>query len=430
MNQTPPAAPPKSPAAPLAPPSVWERLVDDLHKRPRRYINGVLMLAIPVLVIVLGVKFWSDRRAQSTGELAIKQGEIWASDTDPKARAARLAELEPELKTDDQRALRLFDLARTYRDIADEATTHDEKVAAYTQLRATCQDLKSKYPKSLWCAMPVRPPTAQGASSLSYAAQLEDLAERQLAWFKDHPFVGTVEPDPNLKATIELEDGRKIVVGKFFSKVAPFHVQNFVELARRGYFEGTAFSKAHQGAKKGADRSRGERPPNIATEAGHPMTKLTPENRDDDDGPADIGYSVREEPNLLAVTRGSVVAVQDFVTGGDSPSRFKIFADEPELAQDTVFAQVTEGLEILDAIVNAPSPEGHPMWTKDLVRIKKVTVEGSVAKPPDRAFPPEPRLPDVPKPESKPASRPESGPESGPESRDTVPQTGPESKPK
>ena len=128
---------------------------------------------------------------------------------------------------------------------------------------------------------------------------------------------------------------------------------------------------------------------------------------------------------MLAVTRGSIVGVQDYATGGDSPARFKVFAEEPEFAQDTVFGQVTEGLEILDAIVNAPAPEGHPQWTKDLVRIKKITVEGSVATPPDRAFPPELRLPEVPKPESKPASRPESA-----ESRDVGPESRSESKPK
>jgi peptidyl-prolyl cis-trans isomerase B (cyclophilin B) len=434
MNQTPPLAPQKPPTAPIAPPSVWERLVDDLHKRPRRYINGVVVLAIPILLIVLGYKFWSDKRADSAGNLATKWQEIWAPENDAKVRAARLGELEPELKTEDQRALRLFDLARTYRDMADAATTNDEKVSAYTQLLSTVQELKSKYPNSLWVKMPVRPPTAPGAVSLSFAGQLEDLAQRQLAWFKDHPYQGTVEPDANLKATIELEDGRKIVVGKFFSKVAPFHVQNWVELARKGYFDGTAFSKVHQSYKKGADRKQGDRPPNIAAEGGHPMTKLTPDGRDDDEGPNDIGYSVREEPNMLAIKRGSIVAVQDYATGGDSPSRFKVFAEEPEMAQDTVFAEVTEGLEVLDAIVNATPPEGHPQWTKDLVRIKKVTVEGSVGSPPDRAFPPELRMPELPKPESA-ESKPESvesrgtGPDTKPD-RDTVPKSGPDTKPK
>ena len=72
------------------------------------------------------------------------------------------------------------------------------------------------------------------------------------------------------------------------------------------------------------------------------MTKVTPEDRDDDDGQSDIGYSVREEPNMLSPTRGSIAAIQDYTTGGDSPSRFKVFADEPDGAQDTVFAQVTD----------------------------------------------------------------------------------------
>jgi cyclophilin family peptidyl-prolyl cis-trans isomerase len=436
MTQPPPAVP-SSPAAPSAhSPSIWDRLLDDLHKRPSRYINGVIFLAIPVLVAVLAFKFWTGKKDEARGTLATSWQEVWAPDVDPKARAARLEELAPQIKDDEQQANRLFDLARTYRDIAEAATTQEEKLSAYEKLLATCQELKSKYPNSLWVKMPVRPQSTPGAPNQSFVGQLEDVAQRDLAWFKQHPFVGTVEPDAGLTATIELEDGRKIVVGKFFSRVAPFHVQNFVELARRGYFDGTAFSKVHPGFKKGATRNRGDRPPTIAAEAGHPMTKVTPEVRDDDDGQADIGYSVREEPNMLSPTRGSIAAIQDYTTGGDSPSRFKVFADEPDGAQDTVFAQVTDtdSLSVIDSIVNAPPPEGHPTWTKDLVRIKRIAVEGSVASPPERPFPPDVKMPEGPKAESKPDSRPESGPdskgaESGPESKGAESAPG-ESRPK
>jgi hypothetical protein len=147
------------------------------------------------------------------------------------------------------------------------------------------------------------------------------------------------------------------------------------------------------------------------------MSKVTPADRTDDDSAKDLGYSVREEPNALPITRGSLVAVVDGTSGGDSPSRFKIYGDEPHYPQDIVFAEVTDGLDVVDALIGMAASDLAPTQPRDLVRIKKVTVEGSVLNPPADPFPPEFKLPEGPKPESGPESRPTSQPESRPESR-------------
>jgi peptidyl-prolyl cis-trans isomerase B (cyclophilin B) len=409
MNQSIPGASPGAPAQPVPHHvSIWDRLLDDLHKRPRRYINGVIMLAVPVLIVVLGIQFWRTHRAGEAGNLATRWLDALASDKPAKERVSMLEELGPELTTDSQRALRLYDLATTYKELADSATTQDEKLAGYEKSLAAATELKSKYPNALWSKMPMRPPTSGSSPTPPMIDQLAETARSQIAWLKQHPYTGVVEPDPGLKVTVELEDGRKFTIGKFFSKAAPFHVQNFVELARRGYFDGTAFSKIAQGYKKGAQPKQGDRPPGISIEGGHPMTKVTPDNREDDDNQAEIGYSVKEEANPLSPTRGAVAAVGDPQSGGDSPSRFKIFGDEPNYGMDTIFAEVTEGLDVVDALINSPTAEGKPSRPRDLVRIKKMTVEGSVLSPPERPFPPEPKLPEAPKPESRPESQPDS----------------------
>lgn len=419
MNQTPPAPPAKNPASPPPSPhaanSIWQRINDDLHKRPKAYLNAILLLSIAALIGVLAFKFWTGRRADAAGTLSTTWFDLWNPDTGPKARAGSLADLEPELTTDAQRAHRLYDLAVTYKEIGDSAESQADKLAAYEKVIGFCNDLKSKYPNSLWAKLPLRPPTTAGGAALSPpASQVEDYAKRQLDWLKAHPFAAAPDPDPNLSVTFELGDGRKFVVGKLFSSVAPYHVQNFVELARSGYFDGTAFSRVSQGYKRGVTPKQGEKPPNIAVEGGHPFTKLTPDDRDDDDSPVDIGYSVPDESStdVLTPRRGSLAAIVDPASGGDSAARFKIYADEPPGSQDTVFGEVTDGMDVIDSIVNAPSPDGKPMWTKDFVSVKKATVSGSVLRPPERQFPPAATMPEPRKPASRPDSRPESGPDS------------------
>jgi cyclophilin family peptidyl-prolyl cis-trans isomerase len=436
MNQTPP--PQRTGQTPANAPvhhSIWERILDDLHKRPGRYLNAVLVLVLVVLAAVLLIKVLRGRHDEAAATLATAWNDAWNPDVPPKARAGIIDGLAPQITDDAGKALRLYDLAVSQRDIAEAADTQAEKLAAYEKVLAYCSELKSKYPNSLWAKLPIRPPTTAGAASLSPIDQAEDYAKHQIEWLKAHPYPGAVEPDPNLSVTFELEDGRKIVVGKLFGRVAPYHVQNFVELARSGYFDGTAFSRVAQGYKRGVTQKPGEHPPNISIEGGHPFTKLTPDNREDDDASVDIGYSVPDEANNLPVKRGSLVAEMDPSSGGDSPSRFKIYADEPPGSQETVFAEVTDGMDVVESIVTPPSPEGHPSWSKDLVRIRKATVQGSVLKPPERPFPPPAILPEPPKPvsrptDSRPESRPESRGESRPGSRDeSRPETQSESRP-
>jgi cyclophilin family peptidyl-prolyl cis-trans isomerase len=388
---------------PSSPPSAAtiDSIFDDARKNPKKYAVRAVTIAVPIVVLVVGFQIWRSHRAETTGALATKWSDLWGSDTTPKARAAALEELSPKISDPGQRAMRLYDLAVTYKELAEQATTQEEKLGYYEKMLATASDLKSSSSNALWARMPTRPPTSASTPTLPAIDQLIDLATRQIAWLKQHPFQTAPEADPGLKVTFELEDGRKIVVGKLFSRSAPYHVQNFVELARRGYYDGTAVSKLGQGYRKGTVAKQGSTPSVIAIEAGHPMTKVTPEDREDDDSAAEIGYSVREEPNPLPIIRGSIVAVQDPQSGGDSPSRFKIYVDEPTYAFETVFAEVTEGLDVIDAITAAPANQTRPTRPSDLVRIKRATVEGSVLAPPERPFPPELTLPD-----SAPTTRP------------------------
>ncbi len=394
--------------------SFWERTVDDIHRRPQYYVKAVTIIAVIAAIPLIGWKIFSAMNASKQDDVALAWQKATDSDVPAKQRAAQLEDLGAQLAGSPADASRLFELATTFKELADDAKTQEEKLANYQKAVDTCSQLESKYPNSFWAKMVTRPANGAQAAGQSLVAQVKENAQRQVDWLKAHPFVGAVQPDKNLKVTFELENGKKFVIGKFWSKVAPYHVKSFVWLARdKKYFEGTAFHAFVKGMKKTDASTMMQQPKttNLGITGGDPMTKATPENRDDDGQQTnDVGYSIREEPNMLPAGRGSVLSVMDYTTGGDSPSRFTIYSDEPTYAQGSVFAEVTEGLEVIDELVSQAEDDLRKDRPKALVKVKSVTVEGDIDFPPAGTdFPP---AGEFKVPESKPVT-PESKPTDG-----------------
>jgi HEAT repeat protein/cyclophilin family peptidyl-prolyl cis-trans isomerase len=106
---------------------------------------------------------------------------------------------------------------------------------------------------------------------------------------------------------------------------APITAQNFMTLARKGYFDGLSFHRVV---------------PNFVVQGGDPRG-------DGDGGP---GYTIRDELNQEPYLRGTVgMALAWRDTGG---SQFFItHAPQPHLdARYTVFGRVVSGMEVVDAI--------------------------------------------------------------------------------
>jgi cyclophilin family peptidyl-prolyl cis-trans isomerase len=106
---------------------------------------------------------------------------------------------------------------------------------------------------------------------------------------------------------------------------APQTVQNFVTLARKGYFNGLQIHRVV---------------PNFVVQDGDPRG----------DGSGGPGYSIRDELNDRPYLRGTVgMALSGPDTGG---SQFFItHSPQPHLdAKYTVFGQVVQGMEIVDAL--------------------------------------------------------------------------------
>jgi cyclophilin family peptidyl-prolyl cis-trans isomerase len=118
---------------------------------------------------------------------------------------------------------------------------------------------------------------------------------------------------------------------------APQTVQNFITLARRGYFNGLQIHRVV---------------PNFVVQDGDPRG----------DGSGGPGYSIRDELNDRPCLRGTVgMALSGPDTGG---SQFFItLSPQPHLdAKYTVFGQVVQGMDVVDGLRQLDTIERIRIW--------------------------------------------------------------------
>jgi peptidyl-prolyl cis-trans isomerase B (cyclophilin B) len=135
------------------------------------------------------------------------------------------------------------------------------------------------------------------------------------------------------KAIIETKLGN--IELNFFPDVAPIHVNNFIELAKKGFYDTTTFHRVI---------------PGFMIQGGDPNTKSPDRSKH---GMGDPGYKVKAEFNAKQHKRGilSMARAQDPNSAG---SQFFIcVADALFLdRQYTVFGEVVSGMDVADKIVN------------------------------------------------------------------------------
>jgi peptidyl-prolyl cis-trans isomerase B (cyclophilin B) len=139
------------------------------------------------------------------------------------------------------------------------------------------------------------------------------------------------------RAVIETKFGE--IELEFLGDKAPGHVKNFLDLARKGAYDGTTFHRVI---------------PGFMIQGGDPNTKdkSAPRSRHGTGGP---GYTIKAEFNDTSHKRG----VLSMARAGDPNSAgcqfFICVADSTFLdRQYTAFGRVTRGIEVADQIVNAP----------------------------------------------------------------------------
>jgi peptidyl-prolyl cis-trans isomerase B (cyclophilin B) len=134
------------------------------------------------------------------------------------------------------------------------------------------------------------------------------------------------------KAVIETKFGSMEL--EFFPQKAPKHVENFIKLAKSGFYDGTIFHRVI---------------PDFMIQGGDPNTKDNDKSKYGMGGP---GYHLQAEFNDISHTRGilSMARSQDPNSAG---SQFFIMV-KPAKQLDgkyTAFGKVVKGMEVADKIV-------------------------------------------------------------------------------
>ena len=154
--------------------------------------------------------------------------------------------------------------------------------------------------------------------------------------------------------TIEMESGA-VMTGELYPELAPNTVNNFIELANSGFYDGLIFHRVI---------------PGFMIQGGCPQGTGT-------GGP---GYSIKGEfaangfKNDLKHERGVLSMARAMDPNSAGSQFFIMVANAPHLdGQYAAFGKITEGMEVADAIVGQPR---NMMDKPDKPQVmKKVTIE-------------------------------------------------------
>jgi peptidyl-prolyl cis-trans isomerase B (cyclophilin B) len=139
---------------------------------------------------------------------------------------------------------------------------------------------------------------------------------------------------------------------------APNHVEKFIERAKAGYYDGSAFHRAVVGG---------------LIQGGDPGLK-DPKTPHELWGKGGRDVKMASEPSDLKHVRGTVSAVRVYDPNTDGTQFFICLSAMPALDQlYTPFGRVVEGLDIVEKISQVPVDE-HNLADKP-VRILSVTIE-------------------------------------------------------
>ncbi len=137
------------------------------------------------------------------------------------------------------------------------------------------------------------------------------------------------------KALIESKFGN--IELTFFPEVAPNHVNNFIELAKKAFYDGTTFHRVI---------------PGFMIQGGDPNTKNPDKSKHGTGGP---GYTVKAEFSDKPHKRGTL-SMARAADPNSAGSQFFICVAEAAFLnkQYTVFGEVVSGMDVAEKIVGQP----------------------------------------------------------------------------
>jgi len=145
---------------------------------------------------------------------------------------------------------------------------------------------------------------------------------------------------------------------KFFPDIAPNHVNNFIELAKSGFYNGTTFHRVI---------------PNFMIQGGDPNSKSPDRNIHGTGGP---GYSLKAEFSDKDHKRGIVSMARSANPDSAGSQFFICTADAPHLNnQYTAFGEVIKGMDAVDKIVSQKRDIRDNPLEKIEIKVKIISPE-------------------------------------------------------
>ena len=147
---------------------------------------------------------------------------------------------------------------------------------------------------------------------------------------------------------------------RFFPDVAPNHVKNFIDLAQKGFYNGTKFHRVI---------------PGFMIQGGDPNTVSGPEGTW---GTGGSPTKLKAEFNSIPHRRGIVSMARSNDPNSASSQFFIVVADSTFLDNNfTVFGQVLKGMDVADKIVS--SPRGQQDRPNNPTSITSITIRDAKA---------------------------------------------------
>ncbi len=143
----------------------------------------------------------------------------------------------------------------------------------------------------------------------------------------DRPFAQTVDASKTYTATIATTAGT--MTAQLFPAEAPRTVNNFVNLAREGFYDGVIFHRVIKG---------------FMIQGGDPTGT----------GRGGPGYRFDDEPVTRRYLRGTL-AMANAGPNTNGSQFFVMHADYPLPPNYTIFGKLSAGEDVIDAIANAPT---------------------------------------------------------------------------
>ena len=171
----------------------------------------------------------------------------------------------------------------------------------------------------------------------------------QTATSRQYPAPPPMIIDPNIQyfATVKLAKGGQFVIQLFADK-APLTVNNFVFLAREGFYNGTTFHRVIEG---------------FMAQGGDPTGS----------GAGGPGYQFADEPNDLVFDRPGLVAMANAGPDTNGSQFFITYAPTPWLnGKHTIFGEVVEGMDVVEGLTRR-NPDNNPAFEGDAIESITIT---------------------------------------------------------